>query len=60
MAASGRFSVPADTRRQTVSFLLYFVGALAAGFAVHFHALVLIFLPLLAVGGALASQLRGA
>jgi uncharacterized membrane protein YoaK (UPF0700 family) len=60
MAASGRFRVPADTRRQTVSFLLYFVGALAAGFAVHFHALVLIFLPLLAVGGALASQLRGA
>jgi uncharacterized membrane protein YoaK (UPF0700 family) len=60
MLASRSFKVPPDTRRQTASFLLYFAGALCAGFAVYFQAGILIFLPLAAVVLALVSQLKGA
>jgi uncharacterized membrane protein YoaK (UPF0700 family) len=59
MAVSRRFTVPADTKRQCASFMLYFGGALAAGFAVVFQAPVLIFFPLAAVCGALLAELRG-
>ena len=50
MLASGVYTVPKDTKRQCASFLMYFLGALGAGFAVHFQATILIFLPVLAVG----------
>ncbi len=60
MIASRKFVVPDDTRRQFISFSLYFAGALLAGFAVYFQALLLIFLPALAVAWALVSQIRRA
>ncbi len=55
MLASGSFAVPKDTKRQCASFVMYFLGALGAGFAVYFQAGILISLPLLAVGAALVS-----
>jgi len=58
MLASRKFAVPLDTRRQCVSFSLYFLGALAAGIAVFFQLGVLIFLPFLAVSLAFAMTLR--
>ena len=60
MLASGVFSVPKDTRRQCASFLMYFLGALGAGFAVYFHAQILIFLPVLAVGAGFVMELTAA
>jgi len=60
MLASRKFSVPLDTRRQCASFLLYFLGALAAGFAVFFAWQVLIFLPLAAAAAAFAMTLNRA
>jgi len=45
LLADKRFAVPVDTKRQIASFLLYFFGALVAGFAVYFNARTLIFLP---------------
>jgi uncharacterized membrane protein YoaK (UPF0700 family) len=59
MAASRRSALPADTARQVATFLLYFGGALAAGFAVFFKSPVQIFLPLVAVCAALAAALGG-
>jgi uncharacterized membrane protein YoaK (UPF0700 family) len=59
MMASGSFVVPADTKRQFVSFLLYFSGALAAGFAVYLQWQVLVFIPLVAVVLASAAHVKG-
>jgi len=59
MVASGKFSVPRDTKRQCVSFLLYFVGALGAGLAVHFKAPLMIMIPFGAVAAAFVSALAG-
>jgi uncharacterized membrane protein YoaK (UPF0700 family) len=52
MLARGSFAVPKDTKRQCASFVMYFLGALGAGFAAYFQAGILIALPLLAVGAA--------
>jgi uncharacterized membrane protein YoaK (UPF0700 family) len=52
MVAWGRMESAADTRRQVAAFLLYFLGALGAGFAVSGQLGILIFLPLVAVAGA--------
>ena len=60
MLASGVYAVPKDTKRQCASFMMYFLGALSAGFAVHFQAGILIFLPVLAVGAALIMELTAA
>jgi uncharacterized membrane protein YoaK (UPF0700 family) len=60
MLASGVYAVPKDTKRQCASFLMYFLGALSAGFAVHFQAGILIFLPVLAVGATLVMELTAA
>jgi uncharacterized membrane protein YoaK (UPF0700 family) len=59
LLADGKFAVPVDTRRQIASFMLYFAGALAAGFAVYFQAAALIFLPLVAAGIAWGSAIFG-
>ena len=55
--ARGSYALPEDTKRQCASFLMYFVGALGAGFAVYFHAAILPALPLLAVSAALVTAL---
>jgi uncharacterized membrane protein YoaK (UPF0700 family) len=60
MLASGVYTLPKDTKRQCASFMMYFFGALIAGFAVHFQAGILIFLPVLAIGAALVMELRAA
>jgi uncharacterized membrane protein YoaK (UPF0700 family) len=57
MLASGIYALPKDTKRQCASFLLYFFGALCAGFAVYFKVPGLIFLPVLAVGAAFLVEL---
>ncbi len=56
MAASGKPELGADTKRQIKSFLLYFAGALCAGFLVFLHLALLIALPLLSAGAALVIQ----
>jgi uncharacterized membrane protein YoaK (UPF0700 family) len=56
MLASGKYEVPEDTARQCRSFILYFTGALAAGFAVHFQVAAVIFLPMLAAAGAFTAS----
>ncbi len=48
--------LPADTKRQIKSFLLYFAGALCAGFLVFLHLDMLIALPVSAAGAALFIQ----
>jgi len=48
--------LPADTKRQIKSFLLYFAGALCAGFLVFLHTALLIALPVLSAGAALVIQ----
>jgi uncharacterized membrane protein YoaK (UPF0700 family) len=58
MLANRTYTLPRDTKRQFTSFMLYFLGAIGAGFAAYFHAGILIFLPLLAVAAALAAQWR--
>jgi uncharacterized membrane protein YoaK (UPF0700 family) len=58
MLANRKYAMPLDTRRQCVSFSLYFFGALVAGIAVFFQLGVLIFLPLLGVAGAFGMTLR--
>jgi uncharacterized membrane protein YoaK (UPF0700 family) len=50
MLATRNYVLPKDTKRQCVSFLLYFLGALYAGYCVFFKLKVLIFLPVAAVG----------
>ena len=50
--------LPEDTKRQLGSFLLYFAGALCAGFLVFFDLMFVVALPLLAVGAALVIQLK--
>ncbi len=50
--------LPADTKRQIKSFLLYFAGALCAGFLVFLNLAVLAALPVFAVGAALVIQLK--
>jgi uncharacterized membrane protein YoaK (UPF0700 family) len=58
MLASRKYAVPRDTWRQCASFLMYFIGALAAGFGVYYQWQLLIFLPLLASCAALATASR--
>ncbi len=58
MLASGSLKMPKDTKRQSISFLLYFAGALAAGLCVFANLPVLIFIPLLAAGAAFAVTIR--
>ena len=58
MVASGKAESPEDTRRQIAAFLLYFLGALGAGFAVYGQLGVLICMPLAAVGVAASTALR--
>jgi uncharacterized membrane protein YoaK (UPF0700 family) len=48
--------LPADTKRQIKSFLLYFAGALCAGFLVFLNLELLVALPLFATGAALMIQ----
>jgi uncharacterized membrane protein YoaK (UPF0700 family) len=57
MLASGKFAVPKDTKRQVASFLMYFVGALATGYAVFFAFPWFVVIPLAAVVLALLSEL---
>ena len=57
MLISGKFAVPKDTKRQVASFLMYFFGALATGYAVFFALPFLMFIPLAAVVVALLSEL---
>jgi uncharacterized membrane protein YoaK (UPF0700 family) len=59
MLASGNFTVPPDTKRQCVSFLLYFFGALGAGFAVYDKLEILIFIPFALAAAALFVMLQG-
>jgi uncharacterized membrane protein YoaK (UPF0700 family) len=53
MLAAGKTTLPADTKRQITSFLLYFAGALCAGILVFMHVTAFVALPVLAVGTAL-------
>jgi uncharacterized membrane protein YoaK (UPF0700 family) len=50
--------LPEDTKRQIGSFLLYFAGALCAGFMVFFDFMFVVALPLLAVSATLLIQLK--
>lgn len=54
IVASRKFLLPTDTKRQTWSFILYFLGALGAGILTIFKVEIYILLPLLAVGAAFA------
>ncbi|MDR3521651.1 MAG: YoaK family protein [Acidocella sp.] len=56
--ASGKFSLPTDTKRQSASFTLYFVGALTAGILATLDSQVIIALPFAAVTWALVRHLR--
>ena len=56
-AASGKFAVTSDTKRQLASFLMYFFGALATGYAVFFALPITMFIPLAVVIVALLSEL---
>jgi len=58
MVASGNSELSADTKRQIKSFLLYFAGALCAGFLVFLHAAIVAALPVFCSGAALMAQLR--
>ncbi len=58
MVASGKSELGADTKRQIKSFLLYFAGALCAGFLVFLNLALLIALPMLSAGAALVIQRR--
>jgi uncharacterized membrane protein YoaK (UPF0700 family) len=57
MLVSGKFTVAKDTKRQVASFLMYFFGALATGYAVFFAFPFFAFIPLAAVLLALLSEL---
>ena len=57
MMASGKFTVPKDTKRQVASFLMYWFGALGTGYAVFFSLPFFIVIPLAAVVLALLSEL---
>lgn len=54
MLWAGNYVLPKDTKRQSISFLVYFFGALCAGYCVFFKMQLLIFLPLASTGGAYA------
>jgi len=56
--ARGNFSLSTDTKRQLVSFWLYFAGALAAGLLCFFNFSIVIFLPLAAIGAAFTLHFR--
>ncbi len=56
--ASGKVSFPTDTKRQSASFCLYFIGALMAGLLAVLNWQIIIVLPLVAVTWALARHLR--
>ncbi len=56
--ASGKFSLPKDTKRQSASFSLYFAGALCAGILATLNWQVIIVLPFAAVTWALMRHLR--
>lgn len=56
MLATGNYVLPKDTKRQCVSFLLYFLGALCAGYCVFFKLKILIFLPVAVVAYAFALE----
>ncbi len=58
MVASGKSQMGEDTKRQIKSFLLYFAGALCAGFLVFLHAAIIAALPVFVAGLALIIQLR--
>jgi uncharacterized membrane protein YoaK (UPF0700 family) len=49
MIASGNLHLPKDTGRQMMSFILYFTGALCAGFLVYLKSSAVLALPLVAV-----------
>ena len=57
MLVSRTYVLPKDTKRQCASFLLYFFGALCAGFAVYFKVPGMILLPVLAAGAAFVVEL---
>lgn len=56
--ASGKFSLPTDTKRQSASFILYFIGALTAGVLATLDWQIIIALPFAAVTWALVRHLR--
>ncbi|MDE8345723.1 MAG: YoaK family protein [Acidocella sp.] len=58
MLASKRFAVPPDTKRQSVSFLAYFAGALVAGLCVFVNIQAIILIPVLATGAGLLVIIR--
>ena len=58
MIASGKFTVPKDTKRQVASFLMYCFGALATGYAIFFSLPFYIVIPLAAAVLALLSELQ--
>ena len=58
--ARGKFSLSTDTKRQMISFGLYFAGAFAAGLLSFFNIGVVILLPLAAIAAALAIHLQNA
>ena len=55
--ASGKFTMPRDTKRQAASFLMYWVGATVTGYAVFFALPFFMAIPLAAVLLALLSEL---
>jgi uncharacterized membrane protein YoaK (UPF0700 family) len=55
--ARGRFSLGIDTKRQIVSFFLYFAGALAAGLMCFFDFSIVIILPFAAIAAAFLTHL---
>ena len=58
MIATRSYTVPKDTKRRFASFMLYFLGALCAGFCIFLHLEVLVGLPFIAVSVAFAIELR--
>ncbi|MDE8349254.1 MAG: YoaK family protein [Acidocella sp.] len=56
--ASGKFTLPTDTKRQSASFTLYFVGALCAGILATLNWQIIILLPCAAVTWAMVRHLR--
>jgi uncharacterized membrane protein YoaK (UPF0700 family) len=57
LMANRNLKFPTDTKRQCGAFMLYFMGALTAGFCLHFNVGIFIFLPVLAAAAAFVSAL---
>jgi uncharacterized membrane protein YoaK (UPF0700 family) len=58
MLATRSTTLPADTRRQIATFVIYLAGAVCAGIATTQHAAILIFLPVAGVAAAFAAAIR--